>query len=160
MRRALLVTAVGLVSAIGSCLILPAAPVSQRIAFSHARHEPLTCAGCHDGINTSRRAGFPSPAVCAKCHATAPASVPAADWERLQTLGVAFWKPVTRMPEHVMFSHRRHVSLAGLACESCHADIGRRATPPRRPPMRLVMDTCLACHRAEGASEDCNGCHR
>lgn len=160
MRRPLLFTAVGLVAAIGSSLILPAAPVSQRIAFNHARHAPLTCVGCHAGIRTSQRAGIPSPAVCAKCHATAPASVAVADWERLQTLGVAFWNPVTRVPDHVMFSHRRHVSLAGLACESCHADIGRRTSPPRRVPVRLVMDTCLGCHRSEGVSEDCTGCHR
>ena len=160
MRRALLLSGVALVAAIASSLILPAAPVTQTLAFNHAKHAALTCAGCHAGIQTTARAGFPPPAVCAKCHATAPASVEPADWEQLQARGVRFWKPVTRLPEHVMFSHRRHVVLARLACASCHADIGERAAPPVRMPMRLVMDTCVACHRAEGASEDCAGCHR
>lgn len=160
MRRALLFAGVALVAAIGSSLILPAAPVTQLLAFNHAKHVALTCAGCHDGIQTTQRAGFPSPAVCAKCHATAPASVPPAAWEQLQQSDVRFWKPVTRLPEHVMFSHRRHVVLARLACASCHADIGERTAPPARMPRRLVMNTCLTCHREEGASEDCAGCHR
>ena len=160
MRRALLFTGVALGAAIGSSLILPAAPVTQALPFNHAKHAALTCAGCHAGIQTTPRAGFPPHEVCAKCHATAPASVASADWKQLQTTGVRFWKPVTSVPDHVMFSHRRHVALAGLACESCHGDIGRRTTPPGRAPVRLVMDTCLACHRTEGASEDCAGCHR
>ena len=160
MRRAIQFMFVGLLAAIGSSLILPAAPVVQGLAFNHAKHAALTCVGCHAGIETAQRAGFPAPAVCAKCHATAPATVPPADWERFKTTGVRFWKPVTSVPEHVMFSHRRHVALAGLACASCHGDIGTRTTPPARAPMRLVMSTCLACHRAEGAAEDCTGCHR
>ena len=160
MRRALLFAGVALVAAIGSSLILPAAPVTQTLAFNHAKHAALTCAGCHAGIQTTQRAGFPSPEVCAKCHATAPGPVAPEDWERLRTVGVRFWKPVTKMPNDVMFSHRRHVALARLACASCHADIGERTAPPARVPRRLVMDTCLACHRTEGVSEDCNGCHR
>jgi hypothetical protein len=160
MRRALLFTGVALGAAIGSSLILPAAPVTQALPFNHAKHAALTCAGCHAGIQTTQRAGFPPHEVCAKCHAAAPAGVAPADWDQLQALGVRFWKPVTRLPEHVMFSHRRHVALASLACASCHADIGERTAPPTRMPRRLVMDTCLTCHRAEGASEDCAGCHR
>ena len=160
MRRPLQFTVVAGLAAIVSSLILPAASVSQRLPFNHAKHAPLTCAGCHAGAKTAQHAGFPPPAVCDKCHATAPASVASADWKQLQTTGVRFWKPVTSVPDHVMFSHRRHVAHAGLACESCHGDIGRRTTPPGRAPVRLVMDTCLACHRTEGASEDCNGCHR
>jgi len=159
MRRALQFAAVGLVAAMGSVWILPEPSLSQELPFNHAKHAAVTCAGCHAGVQTTARAGLPGPAVCAKCHATAPASV-AKDWERLQAAGVRFWKPVTRLPEHVMFSHRRHVALAKLACASCHADIGQRTAPPGRMPVRLVMDTCLACHRAEGASEDCTGCHR
>lgn len=160
MRRVLQFSAVGLLAAIVSGIVLPRPSVSQELPFNHAKHAALTCAACHAGVTTTERAQLPAPAVCAKCHATAPASVAAADWERLQAAGVKFWKPVTRMPDHVMFSHRRHVVFAGLACASCHADIGQRTAPPGRMPVRLVMDTCLGCHRAQGASEDCTGCHR
>src|SRR3990172_6600791 len=75
MRRALQFSVVALLAAIGSSLILPAASVSQPVAFNHAKHMGLTCAGCHIGIQTTARAGLPAPAVCAKCHATAPASI-------------------------------------------------------------------------------------
>ena len=160
MRRALQFSVVALLAAIGSSLILPAASVSQPVAFNHAKHMGLTCAGCHIGIQTTARAGLPAPAVCAKCHATAPAAIPRSDWERLQAARGPVWTPVTRLQSHVMFSHRRHVALARLECASCHADIGTRPTLPGRAPVRLTMSTCLNCHRTEGASEDCAGCHR
>lgn len=160
MPRALQFCFVTLLAALGSSLILPAAPVIQDLSFNHAKHAALTCAGCHTGIQTTERAGFPEPAICAKCHASAPATVASANWDRFQAVGVRFWKPVTRVPDHVMFSHRRHVALAKLACASCHGNIGERSTPPERTPARLEMDTCIGCHRAEGASEDCTGCHR
>ena len=159
-RRLLLFGLVALGSAIASSLVLPAAPISQAIAFNHAKHAPLGCAGCHSGVLTRERAGFPSGALCGRCHATPPATIATADWQRLQTEGAGFWRPVTRIPDHVMFSHRRHVALGGLACASCHADIGQRPVPPSRPPVRLVMKTCLGCHRTEGISEDCAACHR
>lgn len=160
MRRGVQFVIVVLLAAGVSTLILPPPSVSQPLPFNHAKHTGLTCSACHAGVTTTARAQLPAPAVCAKCHATAPVTVAEADWERLQSIGVRFWTPVTKMPDHVMFSHRRHVTLAGLACASCHGDIGQRTTPPGRMPVRLVMNTCLGCHRAEGASEDCTECHR
>lgn len=159
MRRALQFGLIALFAAVGTAFVLPAPSVSQPFAFNHAKHGPLTCAGCHAGVLTNQRAGLPGADVCTNCHATAPASVETSQWERL-VAGGPFWKKVTRVPEHVMFSHRRHVVSAALQCESCHADIGQRTTPPSRAPVWLDMNTCLACHRAERASEDCAGCHR
>jgi hypothetical protein len=160
MSRALQFGLVAVVAAVVSVLILPSPSVSQELAFNHVVHEGTTCSVCHSGVERSQQAGFPSAAVCEKCHATGPASIAEADWEALLTRGSAFWRPVTDMPDHVMFSHRRHVVLAELDCTSCHAGIGQRATPPLRPPILLDMDTCLTCHQNEGASEDCSGCHR
>jgi len=159
-RSALVGVAVMLAAAAGWILLLPDVAVTQPLPFNHAAHARASCVVCHDGVETAVRARLPSGAVCANCHAAAPTSVGAPAWERLQSHGPAFWTPVTSLPEHVMFSHRRHVALAGLACASCHGDIGQRTTPPGRMPVRLVMDTCLGCHRTEGASEDCAGCHR
>lgn len=160
MRRAFTFGLVALVAGVASAWVLPPAAVSQPLAFNHARHAAVTCAGCHGGVETRQRASLPGADVCAKCHATAPASVAGPAWERLMSGDAPFWNRLTAVPDHVMFSHRRHVAIARLACESCHADIGRRTTPPRRAPVRLDMDTCLGCHRVEGASEDCTGCHR
>ncbi len=160
MVRPLILGATVLAVATAWVLVLPVRAVTQPLAFNHAKHTAVACATCHSGVETSARATFPSGATCAKCHATAPASVGRVSWDALQRQDPARWVPVTRLADHVMFSHRRHVTLGGLACESCHADIGQRTAPPPRAPMRLKMDTCLGCHQQEGASADCAACHR
>ena len=115
---------------------------------------------CHRGAESGIRAGIPEASLCFKCHATAPRTVRTAEWDRIAKAGRIGWVRVTSVPNHVMFSHQRHVRIAGLECASCHAGIATRATPPGRALMRLNMNTCLSCHTREGASEDCAACHR
>lgn len=158
-RRAIAGAALAIGIAAVWMFVLPSRPAAQPIAFNHARHQALTCAGCHRGVETSERATLPGPGVCATCHASAPTGVDAARWNDLQRAAVT-WVKVTRVPDHVLFSHRRHVTIAKLDCSSCHADIGQRSTPPGRAPIRLDMKTCRSCHQQEGASEDCAACHR
>ena len=158
-RRAITAAALVIGIAAGWVLLLPSRPAAQPIAFNHAKHQALTCAGCHRGAEASEHATLPGPDVCAKCHASAPKGVDAAQWTNLQRAAVN-WVKVTRVPDHVLFSHQRHVTLAKLDCSSCHGDIGQRAAPPSRAPIRLEMDTCRACHQQAGASEDCAACHR
>ncbi len=162
MKQALLLVATMLVAAGVWAEVAPAVPVTQPLAFNHAKHTgALTCSACHSGVMTGARATLPSGDVCAKCHASAPPSVSPASWQAvMKDSPVPPWIPVTRLPSHVRFSHQRHTALGGLACESCHGDIAKRTAPPARTPMRLEMKTCLACHQKEGASEDCAGCHR
>ncbi len=153
--------ALTIVVAIAWMLAIPSSPIAQPVVFNHARHRAVACVNCHAGVESSARATLPAQADCARCHATAPPGIAATDWQP----GVAgkpraSWVQVTRLPDHVMFSHRRHVALGRLACESCHADIGQRTSPVETPPVRLDMNACLSCHRREGASEDCAGCHR
>ena len=158
-RRMIAVTALVIGVAAGWIFVLPARPAAQPIAFSHAHHQALSCAGCHRGVEIAARATLPGPGVCTKCHATPPRGLDPTEWHAFES-GVARWTRVTHVPDHVMFSHRRHVSLAKLDCQSCHADIGRRTQPPGRTPIRLDMATCRACHSRERASEDCAACHR
>ena len=145
--------------AAGWVLVLPSRPAAQPLAFNHAKHQALTCAGCHVGAESAEHATLPGADLCAKCHASAPKGVDAGTWSGLQR-GLTGWVRVTRVPEHAMFSHRRHVALGRLDCSSCHGDVGRRTDPIGRVPMRLDMKTCRACHEQEGASEDCAACHR
>lgn len=152
-------TALTVAIAAGWVFLLPSRPDAQPLAFNHARHQALTCAGCHRGVENAARATLPGPEICAKCHASAPKGIDAGQWSNLQRTAVN-WVKVTRVPDHAMFSHQRHVTIARLDCSSCHGDIGQRTTPVGRPPIRLEMKTCLACHRREGASEDCAACHR
>ncbi len=140
-------------------VVLPPSPVGQPIAFPHAKHQTTGCTVCHRGGGTAARAGIPDVAVCARCHATAPAGTSAV-WEAALSRKTIAWVQVTQLPDHVMFSHRRHTRLGGLQCESCHGDMKQRLTPPGRSPVRLDMTTCLSCHHREGAAEDCAACHR
>jgi len=162
MKHALLLLVTTLAAAFIWVEVAPAVAVTQPLAFNHAKHtSALTCTACHSGAITGQRATLPSGDVCAKCHAAAPASVKPAAWDAIEKASaVPPWVPVTRLPSHVRFSHYRHTTLGGLACESCHGDIAKRTTPPARTAMRIEMKTCLACHQKEGASEDCAGCHR
>jgi hypothetical protein len=161
MRRVALPVLVALAVAAGWVFVLPAAPVAQPIAFNHARHGAVSCVVCHRGAETGAHAGIPQSNVCTRCHATAPGqSIPAPAWADIAAGRPIAWRQVTRVPEHVMFSHRRHTTLGQLACASCHGDMTTRVAPVSAPATRIIMDTCLSCHKREGASEDCAGCHR
>jgi hypothetical protein len=138
---------------------LPTASVPQPIAFAHAKHQAVGCTVCHRGAATTTRAGIPDIAVCAKCHATPPAGT-AAVWNAATAKRSIDWVQVTHVPSHVMFSHRRHVTLAKLDCTSCHGEMRTRTTPIGAAQVRLTMATCLSCHRHEGAADDCASCHR
>jgi hypothetical protein len=161
MRRFLFPVFVTAAVAVGWILAMPPAAMTQPIAFNHAKHAAAGCAVCHQGVTTGARAGIPQADVCTRCHATAPArGVSEAAWNGIAAGKQIAWKRVTRLPDHVAFSHRRHTVSARLACVSCHGDMRDRTAPPARASVRLVMNTCLDCHRREGASEDCAGCHR
>jgi hypothetical protein len=160
MRRLLRLAALTLATAAAWMLLLPRPPLRQPVAFDHARHSGMGCGVCHQGVFQQARAGIPEAAVCLKCHATAPRAAGALKWDETLRAQPMAWVRVSRLPEHVMFSHRRHVAQARLACASCHAGVGTSSAPPGRPPVRLDMDACLGCHQREGANQDCAGCHR
>lgn len=164
MRRYVLSVILVVAVAVAWVLVLPARPIAQPIAFNHQRHSAVGCAVCHDGVTRGARAGIPQSEVCVRCHATAPAlgtgAISEETWKGFASGHQIAWKQINRLPDHVMFSHRRHTGPGQLACASCHGDMKQRTTPPDRPATRLVMKTCLSCHQREGASEDCAGCHR
>jgi len=160
-RRYLLAVVVMLATAVAWILVLPEAPVAQPIPFNHAKHAPVGCQVCHAGVAEGARAGIPQGDLCIKCHATAPLrGVSEAAWTEVASGHRIAWRQLTQIPDHVRFSHRRHTVAGQLACASCHGDMTARTLPPGRVPVRLTMNTCLACHQREGASEDCAGCHR
>jgi predicted CXXCH cytochrome family protein len=159
MRRFLLAASFVPAIAIGWVLLLPASPVRQPLPFAHGAHADLACTTCHSGAEAHARAGHPDvAAVCAGCHATPPPGASAVLWAEIAEGRPIAWVRRARVPDDVMFSHRRHVAIAGLACASCH--IGADSPTALRIPARLNMDACLSCHRQERASADCAACHR
>ena len=160
MRKVLALAGVTIVVANAWIVALPASSSLQPIPFNHAKHVGAACALCHAGVERTAGATLPQVAVCVKCHATAPAGVAQPRWDAMAKTGHIDWVKLTRLPDHVMFSHRRHVVLGQLDCRSCHGTIGASTAPPPRAAARLQMKTCVSCHQQEAASQDCAACHR
>jgi hypothetical protein len=139
--------------------------VRQPIAYNHSVHVrklEMPCAHCHETSASGEVASLPPLSTCAQCHQEANGDSPA---ERMVVEAVGAgreipWVRIYELPRHVYFTHRRHVTVARIACERCHGDMGSQSRPPPRPLVALTMDGCLGCHREQGASLECDGCHR
>jgi hypothetical protein len=139
--------------------------VTQPIAFNHNLHIDeigLSCTDCHLYAETGVRATIPNREVCSDCHTEAVTeSVEEARLIDYVNSGDPIpWAKVYRVPEHVWFSHRRHTGVAGIACETCHGQVGQRTQPLTRPLVQQTMEWCIDCHEERGASDDCIWCHR
>lgn len=142
-------------------LALPRAAVQQPMSFDHVKHERVGCVVCHEGSEKGVRAGLPDGSICRQCHATPPQVAGAeAAWQDMAEGRPIAWVRLSRVPDHVLFSHRRHVASGELDCKSCHGDVGRMSVPPIAPATNLSMAACESCHRQQAASNDCAGCHR
>ena len=139
--------------------------VSQPIGFSHRIHSEdlaLACDFCHAYVRTGAHSGLPGTEICALCHAAPQGeSEEAARLTALLADGepLLFNKLFT-LPDHVFYTHRRHVGVAELECVTCHGGIAQTERPPTRPLVRMTMEYCLDCHREQEQTEDCNACHR
>jgi hypothetical protein len=148
----------------------------QPIPFSHKHHAgefKIDCLYCHSGTDESQAAGVPSVEVCMGCHSQFPSEYDEIEgnrilkdhWEQKKPIE---WIQIHRLPEYVQFRHNRHVK-AGVACQDCHGPVEEmdklymtedtKWWPWGLPTEKLEMGWCVQCHRAEGASQDCNTCH-
>jgi hypothetical protein len=124
--------------------------VKQPIEFPHKTHiaQNIPCTGCHQRAEKDRVAGRPATALCMACHISSESKSP--EIAKLKAFGEKGleipWQRVWRLPPHVFFSHRVHVSVAKLVCQSCHGPMETLDRPPRRPLKTLAMDECIACH--------------
>jgi len=154
---------------------LPAAPV-QPIAFRHTAHAgaaAIGCLYCHAYAERAPVAGIPSMARCQGCHKfvkedkddpTATAEIQAL-LPYLEDDRPIAWVRVHRLPDHVFFTHQRHV-LSGVACRECHGEVEKMDRVRQVAP--LSMGWCLDCHRRKQAERplervhltDCLTCHK
>jgi hypothetical protein len=151
--------------AAGRIALRPAGRVSQPVQFNHQKHVKdlgLECSICHEYYSTSEHSGLPSLALCEGCH-----SEPLTKSSEEQTLLKLIastpqpgFNKLFRMPDHVRYSHRRHVASGGLECETCHGAIAEMSAPPPIALKRITMDTCTSCHLERGVRTDCTACHR
>jgi hypothetical protein len=151
-------------------------PPKQPIVFSHKVHagdNHIGCTSCHAYAEHSPVAGIPSMQRCKGCHKFVKEDLkdpkmnaelkPVVD--KLAEGGVFEWVRVHRVPDHVYFTHQRHV-LAGLRCQECHGEVEKMEVMRQVAP--LTMGWCLDCHKRKIAEQpkgrrhltDCWTCHK
>ncbi len=136
----------------------------QPINFNHKRHVDMgvECNTCHIHVREHQIAGLPKIETCLGCH-EAPITKTAEE-EKIREFrrkGMeVHWIRLTRLPQHVYFSHRRHVGIAGLDCKGCHGNIAEMQVPPEAPLINLKMGDCIKCHEKKRAKTDCVYCHK
>ncbi len=150
---------------VGAAVMLTGPAVHQPLAFNHRVHlrdAGMTCPDCHAHALDGVRATIPNVEVCSGCHDKVQGDSPAeaAVVEHVRTGKPILWRKVYVVPDNVYFSHRRHTTLGGIKCETCHGAIGERTKPVARQLVRVAMNRCIACHLEKGATNDCVGCHR
>jgi len=140
--------------------------ITQPLAYSHKTHietAGLSCADCHATVQTSSAATIPNLDVCGTCHSGQPISQSPEELKLLEFVKRAEtipWQRVYRVPDHVYFSHRRHVVKAGLDCTTCHGNVNDFALPVSSQFLLLTMENCMKCHRENNVTNDCLACHR
>lgn len=139
--------------------------VNQPIEFPHRKHIEkvgLDCKTCHPYVYTGRHAGLPDiQEVCMMCHVEKQTD--SKEEEKIRQFAkqeeVPEFKKLFKFPNHVYYSHRMHVKIAGLECSTCHGDIAKTTAPPAEPLVDITMDFCIDCHKQEKVTTDCIACH-
>jgi hypothetical protein len=144
----------------------------QPIEFKHKIHVAqleIPCTHCHVGVEEADHATIPTRDICLQCHeeALGESAEEARLVKFLATDKPIPWNRVTRVAEHVHFSHRRHVVAGGIICETCHGQVAEMEAPFSQPFINYRgetgMERCIGCHLASGnprAVVDCTLCHR
>ncbi|HUB06853.1 MAG TPA: cytochrome c3 family protein [Myxococcales bacterium] len=138
-------------------------PPEQPFHFDHRIHAgkyQIPCLTCHTSADHSTAAGIPTIDKCMGCHRFVDKEKPdvkalAKAYEAGQPVA---WNRVHRLPDHVYFSHERHV-LAGVACQKCHGPVETMQIVTQVSP--LTMGWCVQCHKENHApATDCLVCHK
>jgi hypothetical protein len=136
----------------------------QPIAFSHKVHmeQQMDCATCHEHVERSPKATLPSNDICLGCHEDPRGKNPEEPKVReLAAQGPIPWVRVNRLPGHVYFSHRAHVTWGKLDCTQCHGNMAEATAPVTQSQIgHLTMSTCIGCHKERQVRTDCVTCHK
>jgi mono/diheme cytochrome c family protein len=146
----------------------------QPIHFSHRIHagsNGVNCNYCHSSARVSKNSGIPSLNVCMDCHkniaevsdTTATADFSKADydkeidklykavgWDKVNQKYTGITQPVKWVRIHnlqsfVYFNHSQHVTVGGIACQTCHGPVQTYEIQKQFAP--LTMSWCIDCHR-------------
>jgi len=135
----------------------------QPIAFNHKKHQEqgVDCITCHPYFKDQTFSGLPTISTCLECHKEPLTKDP--EEEKIRQFAKKGeeipWKRLYQQPDHVFYSHRRHVVLGKMECQTCHGNIGQSEKPASRPLTKMTMKWCMNCHAKAKASNDCLVCH-
>jgi hypothetical protein len=124
--------------------------IKQPIEFPHKTHLQmrLPCTTCHQRAERDAVAGRPPTVLCLGCHMGGDTQ--SEEIKKLrrfaETGGEIPWKRVWRLPSHVYFPHRIHVTVGKINCQTCHGPMETLERPPEHALKTLSMDECMACH--------------
>jgi len=135
----------------------------QPISFNHKKHveQGMECLTCHPHFKDQTFSGMPKVTTCLECHKDPVTQNPEEEKIRqIHKKGEEIrWKRVYQQPDHVFFSHLRHVVLGKMECKNCHGDIGQSERPPSKPWVKMTMNWCMDCHAKKKVTNDCLACH-
>jgi len=147
----------------------------QPIHFSHKIHagdNQIDCNFCHSSARKSKTSGIPSLNVCMNCHVNINEYLGEVDLEKGYTkefydaeinklYDAIGWDPNERvysgeekpvkwvrihnLPDLAYFNHSQHVTVAGVACQTCHGPVQEMEIAYQFAP--LTMGWCITCHR-------------
>ena len=155
----------------------------QPIHYSHKIHagdNQIDCNFCHSSARKSQVAGIPSLNVCMSCHknisevaeetATPEFSKEFYDGEIAKLYQAVGWNPeqqeytgktepvkwirIHNLPDFVYFNHSQHVTVAGIACQTCHGQIEEMDEVSQFAP--LTMGWCISCHQETNLNMETN----
>ena len=135
----------------------------QPISFNHKKHQEqgIECTTCHPYPKEQAFSGMPTLSTCLECHKEPITKSPEEEKIRqFQKKDTPIpWKRIYEQPDHVFFSHRRHVVLGKFQCQTCHGNIGQSESPPSKPWVKMTMKWCMDCHTKSKVTNDCLACH-
>ena len=140
--------------------------VEQPIDYSHKTHvgtAGIACVDCHQSVESGIRATIPPLETCKGCHSDTPLTESPEEKKLLNYLangGEIPWNKVYQVPDHVYFSHRRHVSRSKVSCQECHGDIASFVNAVSFQFLPVTMENCMKCHKERNVTNDCLSCHR
>ena len=147
----------------------------QPIAFSHKIHSgdnKIDCQYCHSSAKHSKHSGIPSVNVCMNCHIgiseyNGPVTAEfdkafydgeiqkiydAVGWDKEENQYIAGyerkpieWIRIHNLPDFAYFNHAQHVTVGGVACQTCHGPVEEMEELEQHSP--LTMGWCINCHR-------------
>ncbi len=155
----------------------------QPIHYSHRIHagdNGIDCNFCHSSARKSKTSGIPSLNVCMNCHKNISEVAPetateeyskefydgeiaklykAVGWdvdEQRYTgkTEPVKWERIHNLPDFVYFNHSQHVTVAGIACQTCHGEIQNMEVVEQHAP--LTMGWCINCHRETNVNLETN----